>query len=362
MKYAISFLLPTLFCGILFGQSSLYWANNGNFSIYKSFVDGSEVERIFETEAGGSQSLAVDAENGFMFWGGTNYIRRGRLDGTEPMILTQEYGIIGDIVVDPANYIFYFSERSGNIYRSNYDATEVEVLIETDGAEGLFLDLVNQKIYWTSWIITPGIYVADLDGSNVTPLITEDLGRPYSISIDLENGKMYWCDQVRKEIARSDLDGQNREQIFEDITLFSIIVEPATQKLYLASIENFVSFIQTMNTDGSGVDTLLQMDDGLSFPRAMDLVVDISSPVNEVALDVNITIAPNPSTSSVIINSSEEISVIQLVDINGKHLQEVAVNAHQATLDVSRFPDGVYFAHLRLANGENVGRKIIISH
>ncbi len=78
-------------------------------------------------------------------------------------------------------------------------------------ALGLGLTLASnsfaEKIYWTDFG-TDKIQRSDLDGSNVTDLVT-GLISPYGIALDLTNSKIYWTDDGTNKIQRSDLDGSN---------------------------------------------------------------------------------------------------------------------------------------------------------
>ena len=67
-------------------------------------------------------------------------------------------------------------------------------------------------MYWTDYW-TDKIQRANLDGSNVEDLITQGLGSPGGIALDVAGGKMYWTDSGTDKIQRANLDGSNIEDL-----------------------------------------------------------------------------------------------------------------------------------------------------
>lgn len=363
MKHlTLFFLLSCITLGSLSAQSRLYWTNSGNFSIYQSLLDGTEVEQLVSSSASHGLALAVDAEHEFMFWTGLNYIRRSKLDGSEVTIITQDYGPISGLAVDPSTELIYFADRSDNIYRCDYDASNVELLIETGTPEAIALDLFNEKIYWTSWTTdVGGIYRANLDGTNIDTLITEGLGRPWSITLDVENQKFYWSDQLIDKIARADLDGQNQEDILTDIEdAYEVVIDPSAQKLYWINTESFTSYLQQANVDGTGLDTLIRDGDGLSFPKAMVLVEDEPSSLGTLETAPEITMAPNPATEIVQVRCAQPIKSLRLLAADGRVVREQQLNALEASVRLKGLASGFYVVQLTLLDGSLVSRKLLV--
>ena len=69
-------------------------------------------------------------------------------------------------------------------------------------------------MYWTDWGDTPHIGKADMDGNNVTILISEHLGWPNALTISYETNEIFWGDAREDYIAVADLHGQNRKVIY----------------------------------------------------------------------------------------------------------------------------------------------------
>ena len=75
----------------------------------------------------------------------------------------------------------------------------------------------NRRLYWAnSNRSNPSIESSNLDGSNATILISENLYEPLGVAVDHWTAKLYWIDDaegVSFNIERSNLDGSNRELI-----------------------------------------------------------------------------------------------------------------------------------------------------
>ena len=65
-------------------------------------------------------------------------------------------------------------------------------------------------IYWTDVGSTPAIERSNLDGSARTAIHTAQVYWPVALTLDLENGLMYWSDIKRHVIEMSRLDGTGR--------------------------------------------------------------------------------------------------------------------------------------------------------
>ncbi|XP_014473900.1 PREDICTED: protein cueball [Dinoponera quadriceps] len=80
---------------------------------------------------------------------------------------------------------------------------------------GIALDVCNSHIYWAnSNKSSPSIERSNLDGSNRTIVINENLYEPLSVTIDHTEQKLYWADDgegIHFKIERSNLDGSKRE-------------------------------------------------------------------------------------------------------------------------------------------------------
>ncbi|MFT4943894.1 MAG: hypothetical protein ACI8RH_001641, partial [Flavobacteriales bacterium] len=66
---------------------------------------------------------------------------------------------------------------------------------------------------------------------------------------------------------------------------------------------------------------------------------------------VDITMYPNPATSVVNIEASQEIVMIQIVNLLGQNVSTLEVNNTRSSIDVSHFITGMYIAKVVFSNG-----------
>lgn len=93
----------------------------------------------------------------------------------------------------------------------------------------------------------------------------------------------------------------------------------------------------------------------------------VGKPTNGIASTVNMTNAslqliPNPARDEVNISyvNSEEIGIIQLLDITGKTIYKSATNTKEGSINIplSSYPDGIYIVELRTNKG-SISQKLI---
>ena len=70
-------------------------------------------------------------------------------------------------------------------------------------------------MFWTDWGEEPKIERAEMDGSNRSVIIRQQIHWPNGLTIDYGAGKIYWTDAKLYYIAKANYDGSNREQIFK---------------------------------------------------------------------------------------------------------------------------------------------------
>ncbi|XP_058801660.1 protein cueball isoform X2 [Phymastichus coffea] len=85
---------------------------------------------------------------------------------------------------------------------------------DVESARDIALDSCNKRIYWTtSNRSSPSIMRANLDGSDMKTLITENLYEPTSIAVDHTNSRLYWIDDeegIHYKLETSNSDGSSR--------------------------------------------------------------------------------------------------------------------------------------------------------
>ncbi|MDX1567729.1 MAG: IPT/TIG domain-containing protein [Longimicrobiales bacterium] len=139
--------------------------------------------------------------------------------GAFPQPATSQEGEVHE--APPRLGLLYWVSLEGTLLRANVDGSEMEVLRSgLDGPDGLSLDPVNDRIYWTNMSRGPSgsIQRARLDGTPIEGdpeyLIPKgDIVTGKEIELDLEGGRMYWADRDAPRIQRANLDGSGLETV-----------------------------------------------------------------------------------------------------------------------------------------------------
>ena len=74
---------------------------------------------------------------------------------------------------------------------------------------------------------------------------------------------------------------------------------------------------------------------------------------------VDIAMYPNPATSVVTLDASQEIATIQIMNLLGQNVSTIEVNNTTGTINVSQFSTGVYIANVLFSNGNIQTIKLI---
>nr|CAI5860807.1 unnamed protein product [Callosobruchus analis] len=72
-------------------------------------------------------------------------------------------------------------------------------------------------LFWSDWNEKePKVERSNLDGSERTQIVTERLGWPNGITLDLDAMKIYWCDAKLDKIEYANMDGTERRELIND--------------------------------------------------------------------------------------------------------------------------------------------------
>lgn len=136
--------------------------------------------------------------------------------------------------------------------------------------EKSFIDIFSY-MYWTDWGRYPKIQRADMDGSNRTVLIDNNLGWPNGIVIDKESKRIIWADARMEVIESSDLEGHNRRVLVSNVNHpYGLTI--AFRYMYWTDWQKMAIFKADKDT-GSNVSIIRR-----SLPGLMDLHSVIRTP------------------------------------------------------------------------------------
>ncbi|KAL5241702.1 hypothetical protein ACI65C_009112 [Semiaphis heraclei] len=110
-------------------------------------------------------------------------------------------------------YWSYIADRTIKSSKLNGSNVQEFIATEATSTEGLAIDWINRKIYWTDSGLKR-IMAADLNnGTHVTIIANSSLSNPRGIAVHPNRRKLFWSDWNRNspKIEWSDLDGSQRE-------------------------------------------------------------------------------------------------------------------------------------------------------
>ncbi|MDE2813423.1 MAG: T9SS type A sorting domain-containing protein [Gemmatimonadota bacterium] len=224
-----------------------------------------------------SLSLTAPAEAGTYYYGACVQGVSGEHDTTNNCSDAVRVTVSSDLVYTPStpstlSHIYWTSPVDGVIYRANLDGSNVEPLVS--GLEvpvALALDVAGDQMYWTS-PEQGTIYRAALDGSNIEPLVI-GLEEPGGLALDVTGGQMYWTDGFEHIIYRANLDGSNVEPLVLDQEpvgglaldvaggqIYWTAFDWETFGIYRADLDGYAVTLVVPGTPETGVPTDLALD------------------------------------------------------------------------------------------------------
>ncbi|XP_038047601.1 adhesion G-protein coupled receptor G6-like [Patiria miniata] len=220
-------------------ERMVYWTDVTLLTLNRAFLDGSGVEVLFR-DLQHPPGLTLDVENRVMYWtdSGSDLIERATLDGRE---------------------------RSVVLNLTNASLAYVNPM-------GIVVDPANSHLYWTDWGTVPKIERSGTDGSGRRVLIDTSLQNAYGVALDLEGGRLYWCDCWTDRIEYSDLLGQGR----------TVLVNGTSSYLPLFDLFVYYNFIYW--TEGSSSTIMLLDNEPPMFSGCPgDVIIPAKPSSNEVA-------------------------------------------------------------------------------
>jgi len=169
--------------GIAVNGGKLYWADDGNHSIARANVDGSEVEPSFHPLGSAEFPEGVAVDGSHIYWTEnepSGYVSRSNIDGTHEIFRFIGAGDeLRGIAID-GEHVYWASQIGGKIGRLDLELGDAqpELISGIAGATGLALDGLH--LYWsTRKAASPGsdLYRYDAESGGLTDL-TADPGDP----------------------------------------------------------------------------------------------------------------------------------------------------------------------------------------
>uniref|UniRef100_A0AAY5KCG9 EGF-like domain-containing protein n=1 Tax=Esox lucius TaxID=8010 RepID=A0AAY5KCG9_ESOLU len=197
-------------------------------------------------------------------------IRHVNLDGTgDHSVMEEPRGALKALDYDPVqNKMYFASTVVKQIERAGLDGGSREILIPEglDSPEGLAVDWVNRKLYWTD----RGIERSTLDGFGRLSVVSRGIQKPRGVAVHPSAKKLFWTDMGSSPVVESaSLEGGDRAIIASAglVSPSGLTIDFTEDKLYWC--DSGTGALDTSSLDGSNRRTLTENQVG----RPFDLVV-----------------------------------------------------------------------------------------
>ncbi|WP_317206832.1 PKD domain-containing protein [Niabella pedocola] len=203
-----------------------------NKKIYYCDFQNANAGKIWRMDADGSNpvevlsglsapyGVALNLAEGKMYIADGANVSRANLDGSgfEKSFIPVFGGALRAIGFNSKTNIIYFYEvNNEDLYAAKSDGTGAGKIIEGAYGYGIFVDVVNQKIYYDDRRKT-GIMQANADGSGIVKIANVAGNRGGSgITVDYKDNKLYWAETNNGLIKRSNLDGTGAETFLSGV-------------------------------------------------------------------------------------------------------------------------------------------------
>lgn len=220
------------------------------------------------------------AQGQSVYWTGdfADRIWRAALDGSSYEEVVIEEGTVFNVVFEPVSRTLYWTTNQGNLWfikRARMDGSDPRIVIEIkshilglaiDPASGSIFLLTIDRLSWRS-----SIHRADLDGSNLREILTSDDRVIYGVTVDTRNAKLYWTETdplnavLPRLLARSDLDATNVEEVLTttgfDEWIQGIALDPVARRIYWTAGHLDDGFrVRRAHYDGSNIELLFDVE------------------------------------------------------------------------------------------------------
>jgi hypothetical protein len=276
-------------------NNKIYWVDDGTDKIQKANLDGTSVEDILLKKINQPRFIELDMQNKKLYWYEVNKLQKANLDGSSlQTAITPFFGgsMTGLSLNIPKNEVFWSSPSSG-ISKANLTSGITTALISAGlRPNGLDLDLVEEKMYWTSTLASDlSIKRTNFNGSNIENIINVNF--PFRLAIDKSVNKIYWYESGTNKMRRANLNGSVIEDIFVEDGILNFKLDTLENKIYW--ISNIDKKIKSSNMDGSDVKNIVTTSSGFSLSICPATKVSIqSSQGNTICAGTNVTFTAIP--------------------------------------------------------------------
>lgn len=255
----------------------VYWTQSDG-SVKRADLDGTNGARIATGNAPTALSFYRDATQRYLFWIDGNDIHRYDLNSSNDSVV---------LALNNAPTALHVSSARGHIFFAGLDAR-----------------IVNK----------PSIMRADLDGSNVTPLVVGELLTQH-LTLDEFDGKLYWASLGDKAIKRANAgDGSSVETVTNHSGYVSgLFVDAAADNLYFLRRGDQVFDNDLMRVSVNGgvaqvvIENALPSNAGIAQAYVQPTLAPTQTPVPQPSATATPLPTPLPTVAPPVVGSADSI-------------------------------------------------------
>lgn len=187
--------------------ASLYWMTAAG-SLWRVDVNGTNAIAL-ETGISGASSVAVDPVTRTIFYTRDSAIVRADSDGANPVDIVGNGGFPSGLAVDSTNRKLYWSDFNGSrVMCAELDGTNPTQVVGGIGSpSAIAIDASNGKAYVITYNNTRLVRF-NLDGTNLETLASNLGGQGVGLAVDSSGGKVYYSTRGNS-IYVANLDGSD---------------------------------------------------------------------------------------------------------------------------------------------------------
>ncbi|XP_043847881.1 sortilin-related receptor [Dromiciops gliroides] len=193
-------------------------------SIYRYDLSSGAIEQLPVTGLRAAVALDFDYEHNCLYWSdlALDIIQRLCLNGSsgQEVIINSGLETVEALAFEPLSQLLYWVDAGlKKIEVANPDGDFRLTIVNSsllDRPRALALVPKEGLMFWTDWgDLKPGIYRANMDGSSIYRIVSEDVKWPNGISVD--DDWIYWTDAYLDCIERINFNGQQRSVILDSL-------------------------------------------------------------------------------------------------------------------------------------------------
>lgn len=200
-------------------NSKLYISDFDANKIFQCDLDGKNLIE-FRTGLNGPDGLALDYESKMLYWDTNDGIQRADVTSTvisqfEDFVTGQSLFDPEGVSIDPVNRKLYWTnyEDNGGIWVKNLDGTGEASIAPLNLVAGGSTLVIGNRIYFDQFIASGDIQIksALLNGTGISTIATSNTKVVFGIGYEPNGQKIYWGDRTPGKIMRANLDGSSVE-------------------------------------------------------------------------------------------------------------------------------------------------------